>query len=45
MRSEATPEPVIANPPKTGPVENTLLIIALSGLIYVGYRRYIARKA
>jgi hypothetical protein len=45
MRSEAMPEPVIANPPKTGPVENTLLIIALSGLIYMGYRRYTARKA
>jgi hypothetical protein len=34
------PKPVIPVPPATGPIENTLAILGMSGLIYFVYRKY-----
>jgi hypothetical protein len=40
MRSETKEPEKPITPPATGPVENTLLLLVLSGLIYLGYKRF-----
>lgn len=40
MRSEEKKETPTITPPATGPMETTLAVLMLSGLIYLGYRKY-----
>jgi hypothetical protein len=41
QRSEAAaPEKPVITPPATGPAENLLFLLVLTGLAYVGYRKY-----
>jgi hypothetical protein len=38
-------KPEVIQPVQVGPAENIMLLLLLSGLAYVGYRRYVAKRA